>query len=105
MSVLGSRDWKATEGTDLVGQNRKLVVTGDVEMSRLNETPKLTEASPQGFNPKILILELTAESHGDVGGDSTIWEPVTFEKAVSEGQYTQVEIRGHTTVDVETTHS
>lgn len=108
MSVLGSRDWRATEGTDLVGADRKLVVTGEVEMSRLNETPKLDEAVPQGFNPAIQILELSAQAYGDDGDDgddATSWEPVTFEKPVEKGQYTQVEIRGHATVDVETIHS
>lgn len=101
MTVLNSRNWKATEGTDFAGNDRKLVLTGEVEMSQLNETPRLSEASPQGTNPSILLLDLTAESHGDVGGQATSWEPVTFEKLVEEDQYLQVQIDGHATVDIE----
>ena len=101
MTVLSSRNWRATEGTDFSGGDRKLVVTGEVEMSQLNETPRLTEASPQGINPSILVLNLDAVSHGNVGGQATSWEPVTFEKPVEEDQYSQVQIDGHSTVDVE----
>lgn len=101
MTVLSSRNWRATEGTDFGGNDRKLVITGEVEMSQLNETPRLTEAYPQGINPRILLLELNAVSHGDVGGQAISWEPATFEKAIEEDQYVQAEISGHVTVDVE----
>jgi hypothetical protein len=101
MSIIGSKNWKATEGTDFGGNDRKLVVTGDVELSRSNERPRLSEAVPQGINPKILILILSAEACGDVGADVITCEPVSFEKEISEDQYSQVDIRGQATVDVE----
>ena len=100
MSIISSKDWKATEGTDFAGGNRKLTVSGEVELSQSNEEPKLTEAVPQGINPRILILELSASSDG-VGADVITCKPVRYEKSIGEGQYSQVDIRGQATVAVE----
>lgn len=100
MSVHDSRDWKATESTDFAGGNRKLTVTGEVQVGAANQKPVLTEAHPQGFNEKILILELSTTEHG-VGADVLTWKPAKFEKPVEEDEYSQVDIRGQALVDVE----
>lgn len=101
MPIEGSRNWSAKEGTDFGGGNRRLVVTGEAQTSSLNRIPVLAEAVPQGTNPAILILELSEYLSSDVGGDALDWKPVSFEKPVSEGEYSQVDIRGHAVVDIE----
>ena len=101
MSVHGSRNWKAVESTDFSGGNRKLEVTGEVEVGASNEEPVLTPAVPQGFNPGILILELSTKTDGDVGADVLTCKDAVYEKSISEDQYSQVEIRGQALVDVE----
>lgn len=100
MGILQSKDWRAVEGTDFAGDNRKLVVTGEVEMSSQQFMPALTEANPQGLNPRILLLDLGEVDNG-IGAAVTHWEAVLFEKAISHRQYDQLTIVGHTTVDVE----
>ena len=101
MPVLQSRNWRATEGTDLNGGDYKLVVTGEVEVSRPGEMPVLAEAVPQGIVPNPLILDLSARVLTETGGTATSWENVTFEKPVREDQYRTVEIHGHATIPVE----
>ena len=46
-----SRNWKAVETTDLVDSKHGLTVTDEVQVHKSNETPKLSEASPQGISP------------------------------------------------------
>lgn len=99
-----SRNWEANETTDLVGSKHTLTVTGQVEVRRANDTPKLTEASPQGINGKILILKVSVESGQGVGAEVLTWKDVSFSKEISPRQYNQVTITGDTdeqTVDVE----
>lgn len=101
MNVHDSRDWSAKEGTDFAGGNRQLTVLGEVQVGGGNEEPVLTRATPQGINPTVLILDLSTRTTGDVGHDALLWLPARYEEAVEAGQYQQVEIRGHATVDVE----
>ena len=88
-----TRDWFAVEATDdFAGGNRNIDVTGDVETSRSNQHASLTEAKPQGTNPKILLLSLAISSEGDVGNEVMGWATATFRKAVDAGRYTGVQI-------------
>jgi hypothetical protein len=99
--------WIATESTDLIGENRKISVTGTVETTNTNQTPSLSEAAPQGFNPTILILDLAITVSG-VGLTVMTPREVFFAKPCGEGQYKQVQIRGagvEVTVDVQVVHS
>jgi hypothetical protein len=89
----GLRKFSAIESTNLAGSERKLTVTGEVETRRSNETPGLVEASPQGINPDILILDVTIATDG-AGNDVMAWkEVVPFVKPISRRQYTHVTIR------------
>ncbi|MES2056096.1 MAG: hypothetical protein V4564_09170 [Pseudomonadota bacterium] len=101
MSVLNSRNWKAIESTDLIGSAYTLTVTGEVEVSQINETPILTAAVPPGINPAILLLDLSTETTGDVGGGATKWAPVAYSQSVSSGEYEAVDIIGQAFVTVE----
>ena len=88
--VPNTRNWKAWENRQPPGPP-KLLVTGEVETTSTNQTPHLAEASPQGINPEILLLDLTITASG-IGNDVMGWKEVRFEKQVSKGQYTSVDI-------------
>ncbi|SMH38382.1 hypothetical protein [Mesorhizobium australicum] len=107
MTVPKTRNWEAW--IDLMpGSPSKLIVTGQVETTAGNKVPRLTEAKPQGVNPKILILDLSIVKEGDVGTDDVSYRDARFTKPASRGQYTQVEIRFGTehvtTIEVGETH-
>lgn len=101
MSIHGGRNWKAIESTDFSGNDRKLTVTGEVEVGTANQNPVLAEAIPQGINKMILILVLSTIEEGDVGADVLTWKTVKFEKPIDEGEYSQVDVRDQALVDVE----
>ena len=86
------RNFSAREETDLVGKNRKLTVTGEVQTFKGNEKVALVEAVPQGINPKILLLDVKVESYG-AGTEVLGWQQVEFAKPISEGQYSEVTIK------------
>ncbi|MDB5677378.1 hypothetical protein [Sphingomonas bacterium] len=99
-----SRNWKAVEMTDLVGSTHTLVVTGEVEVHKANETPKLVKAHPQGISPATLILTLSVDGAGDTGPDVMQWKRVKFSTEIMSRQYKHVMITGATdeqTVEVE----
>jgi hypothetical protein len=92
MTVPKTRNWKAW--IDLMpGSPSKLTVTGQVETIAGNKVPRLMEAKPQGFNPKILILDLSIVKEGDDGTDDVAYRDARFTKHATKGQYTQVDIR------------
>lgn len=91
-----SCNWKAVEMTDPVGSTHTLVVTGEVEVHKSNETPKLAKAHPQGPSPVTLILTLSVEGAGDVGGDVMLWKRVKFSSDIMSHQYKHVMITGAT---------
>jgi hypothetical protein len=86
-----TKDWKAWENDQPGTGGPTLHVTGLVETSNSNQTPVLTEASPQGINPAILILNLSITTSG-VGNDVMGWKPAPFRKSVKRGQYSTVDI-------------
>ena len=97
-----SKKWSAIEDTGFAGHNRKLAVTGEVATHSGAERAVLVRAEPQGFNPSILILDLSIESDG-VGTAVEGWTKAVYEEAVSHGEFKQVQIRGEVEVliDVE----
>ncbi|MBY5337006.1 hypothetical protein HFO99_24355 [Rhizobium leguminosarum] len=102
--IYASRNWKATETSDFAGSKYNLTVSGDVEVRRSNQTTRQSEATPQGINPKTLILNLNVEGKGDVGGDVVEWRMVEFTKGISPRQYDHVTVTGETdeqTIEVE----
>ena len=90
MSIIHTKEWHATEDSMPPG-GTKLSVTGQVETSNSNQTPHLSETKPQGINPEILLLDLTVTTSG-VGNAVMGWKDVRFEKKVSPGQHTHVDI-------------
>jgi len=66
-------------------------VTGQVEVTNTNQTPHLQEHVPQGFNPKILLLDLTITTSG-IGNPVITWRDVRFEKNITKDQYSSVDI-------------
>jgi hypothetical protein len=87
-----TRNWNANELPDLVGRHYRIVVTGDVEVSATNLTPKLSLHAPQGFNPRILLLDLTIVSSGGFGGQIMLYKSVMFTRATSGNRYDEVDI-------------
>lgn len=87
------RNWKAWEDRQSTNPSGPTVyVTGEVLTSNGGIVPALKPASRQGFNPKVLILELTLENIGN-GTTDVNYRPVHFKKDAVQGQYTQVTIR------------
>jgi len=94
--TLNSKDWKATESTDFAGRDRHLTVTGLVEVTATNMKPVLKPTVPQGINPEILLLTVSEEPEGDVGGDVMTWKSAEYTQPIAEGQYTDVTVDGQT---------
>jgi hypothetical protein len=86
-----TKNWSAKESTDLVGKDRKLTVTGDVEVSNSNATPRLAVAATIPINERILMLELTLEASG-TGNPAMSWKTARYAQAITEDQYESVEI-------------
>lgn len=87
-----TRNWKANELPDFAGRNYKIHVSGDVEVTATNQTPKLSYRVPQGFNPRILMLNLRIVKSGDFGGQIVFYKSVQYMKATSGDQYDTVDI-------------
>ena len=87
-----TRNWKANEIPDFVGHRYQLVVTGDVQVTATNLTPKLTAHVPQGKNPRILLLDLTIVSSGGIGAPIVYYKSVQYTKVTSGHQYDEVDI-------------
>ena len=83
-----TRNWDAKEMTDFAGGDRKIRVTGEVEVGNLGSEPRLGRAQIIVIRPDILPLELSI----DAGGGATVmnYKTVEFEEAVSEDQYSLV---------------
>lgn len=92
MAAPQTKDWKAWEDRQPgPGKEVKLIVTGQVQTSNSNQALQLKEAVPQGINPAILILDLSITSSG-VGNTVMGWKEARFEKKVSPGQHTSIDI-------------
>ena len=87
-----TRDWEALEMTDMIGQHGHITVTGEVELTETGTTAELKERTPQGINPKILLLELVVHRQGGIHGHIAWFEKVTFKKNSSGHAYDEVEV-------------
>jgi hypothetical protein len=85
-----TKDFKAWQNV-IPGGRPKLIVIGKVQTSNTNQTPHLEEHTPQGINPKILLLDLTITTK-DVGDALQDWRDVRFEKSITRDQYSNVDI-------------
>ena len=70
-----------------------LLVSGAVQASNPNVTPRLAEAARQGSNPKVLVLDLSLDSSGGPDGIGRVWKPVDYHKVVNRDQYAGVDIQ------------
>ena len=88
-----TKNWKAWQNLQPPGPPGppRLTVTGEVETTNSNQTPHLSEANPQGINPKILLLNLSITTAG-TGLTVVEFKQVTFAKEISKDQYTSVDI-------------
>jgi hypothetical protein len=87
-----TRNWKANEIPDFIGRIYRLVVTGDVEVTSTNLEPRLSVHSPQGINPRILLLDLKIVSAGGFGGQIVFYKHVMFQKVTSGNSFSEVDI-------------
>ena len=87
-----TRNWHATEMTDLVGRNGKLTVTGDVLIIGTGTTARLVEHTPQGINKTIFLLDLDVTTTSGPQGDIARWETLNYERKSSGHQYKEVDI-------------
>jgi len=87
-----TRDWEALEMTDMIGQHGHITVTGEVELTETGTTAELKERTPQGINPKILLLELVIHRQGGIHGHIAWFEKVTFKKNSSGHAYDEVDV-------------
>jgi hypothetical protein len=85
----------------------KLIVVGEVQVPTGGWHAGLTRRSPQGINPDILILDVSAQAPSGMVTQVITTIPLRYEERPPVHQYTQVTIvDGHdqVTVDVEITH-
>ncbi len=78
----------------------ELRVTGDVTEPTTGWKVSLERASPQGINPKILLLNLVEVKPTGAAGDVVTTHHVRYEENPAQVEYTQVTIEGAFTIDV-----
>ncbi len=81
------------------GAHPTLIVIGDYECPTTGWTITFKPRSPQGINPKILILETVTHSP-QVSAPVITIVPARFLEHVTRGQYESVEIDGVGTIKV-----
>jgi hypothetical protein len=87
-----TKNWKANELPDFIGRKYQIHVSGDVQVTATNRTPKLSYHTPQGINPRILLLDLRIVKTGAIGGHIVFYKSVQFTKATTGDQYDEVDI-------------
>ncbi len=89
------------------GTKPTLIVVGQVETSAGNLQPRLEPATPQGFNPAILLLNLTIVDTGKPATEDIAFRDVRFETPASQGQFSHAEIHfeGESCVSMEVTEA
>jgi hypothetical protein len=78
----------------------ELRVTGDVTEPTTGWTVKLERASPQGINPKILLLKLVEIKPTGIAGDIVTTHHVKYDEDPAQVEYNNVTIEGAFTIDV-----
>lgn len=74
------------------GAPPRLIMTGDVRVPGHGWRARLTRRSPQGINPKILILDLNAQRPGGEAADEITTIPLRYEESPPQDEYGQVMI-------------
>ncbi len=92
MTAPNTRNWSANELSDFAGGRYHIEVNGEVQTSATNYSPKLAEHVPQGFNPRILLLDLTIVKIAEVGGQVVEYHKAAYEHPTSGHQYDEVDI-------------
>jgi len=85
----------------------KLVMVGDVRVPTDGWQARLTKRSPQGINPKILILDVAAEQPAGAAQQEITTIPLRYEESPPQDEYGQVMIatcRGEIVVSIGRTH-
>ena len=70
----------------------RLVMTGDVRVPTYGWQARLTKRSPQGINPKILILDVNAQQPGGDAAEQITTIPLRYEESPLQDEYGQVMI-------------
>lgn len=92
MTAPQTRNWSANEIDDFVGHKYHIVVDGEVQTPATNMLPKLSYHQPQGFNPRILMLDLTIEQSGEFGGQVVLYHKADYKRPTSGDEYDEVNI-------------
>ncbi|PJG55396.1 hypothetical protein CVM73_10055 [Bradyrhizobium forestalis] len=89
------------------GAPPKLIMTGDVRVPTNGWRARLTKRSPQGINPKILILDVNAQEPSGEAPQEITTIPLRFEESPPQDEYGQVMIangKGEIVVHIGRTH-
>jgi hypothetical protein len=73
------------------GNVRRLILTGEVQVDGAVEVLQAHERVPQGINPRALSIDIRIALK-ESGAISRKWHTVTFEKAVTPGHYSTVDL-------------
>jgi hypothetical protein len=84
-------NWSAEEGPGPAGGHH-IEVTGEVETRESNLLPKLRSHAPQGVNPRVLLLDLTIEPEGGLGGPVVLLHKAEYRQASSGRAYDEVAV-------------
>ncbi|MGX1322002.1 hypothetical protein AB7M17_005455 [Bradyrhizobium sp. USDA 377] len=88
------------------GAPPRLIMIGDVRVPG-NGQARLTRRSPQGINPKILILDVNAEQPAGAAREEITTIPLRYEESPPQDEYGQVMIahgRGEIVVSIGRVH-
>jgi len=87
---IATRNWHAHILSGLMGEDRKLTVTGEVEVAGGAYTPSLARAHADA-SAEDLVLNLIVEP-GD-GTTAFTWKPVRYSQSIPTGTCEKVRIR------------
>src|SRR4051794_14391665 len=75
------------------GSGPKLIVIGDVQVPTTGWHVTLLRHSPQGINPTILILDVSAQQPTGMAGQMITVIPLLYDERPPQSDYAQVTIR------------
>ncbi|MBR0956809.1 hypothetical protein [Bradyrhizobium japonicum] len=81
----------------------RLIMTGDVRVPTNGGQARLTKRTPQGINPKILILDVNAQEPSSEAPQEITTIPLRYEESPPQDEYGQVMIahsRGEIVVSI-----
>jgi hypothetical protein len=89
------------------GAPPRLIMTGDVRVPTNGWQARLTRRTPQGINPKILILDVSAQQPDSAVQEEITTIPLRYEESPPQDEYGQVMIatcRGEIVVNIGRPH-